>query len=259
MSKKKTVESSLGVHVPEAVAFHIDEVLKTLPKDKRYEYRRKGAVASAVEVVADEPRTEISKITTSVMDRDFEIVLPEGIDLTQYRLNPIVLLGHDQDKPIGKAAWIKPEGESITAKTVYTKRPKDYATDWLPDYAWAMVQADVLRGKSIGFLPLEILDPTPEQLAVNPALQSVITRSLLLEYSVVAVPSNPLALVDAIGKGLGMPDWTIEFTGRSIHKKKPVAKKPDYSKYADEVDAIKLDPERIAELALKSLLEKWDV
>lgn len=249
--RKKTVESSLGVHVPEQVARHIDGVLKTLPRDSRYEYRRKGSIASTIEVVGE--RTDVSKITTNVMDRDFEIVVPEGIDRSQYDLNRIVLFGHDQNKPVGKALWVRHEGNGLSAKTVYTKRPKDYVGEWLPDFAWAMVQAEVLKGRSIGFLPLEVTDSTEEERAVNPGLKQVIRKSLLLEFSLVSVPSNPLALVDAIGKGLAMSHWKMEFTGTNVKRKRAERQ------MVEALERIRLDPNRVTELAIKSLLEKWEV
>jgi phage head maturation protease len=255
--KKKTVESSLGIKVPEPVARHIDSVLKTLPTDKRYEYRRKGSVASSTEVVGE--RTDVSRITTSLMDRDFEIVLPEGIERTQYDINPIVLFGHDQNKPIGKALWVKPDGNGLIAKTQYTSRPKDFVGEWLPDFAWAMVQAEVLRGRSIGFLPLEVREPTEDELAINPELQQVISRSLLLEFSLVSVPSNPLALVESIGKGIGLDHWKIEFPGKQVRKAKTPKAVNRERVLANALDGIELDSKKITDLAMKRLAEKWEI
>lgn len=259
--KKKTVESSLGIRTTEETARHIDDVLKTLPKEKRYEYRRKGNVPANPEIAPAE-RTDVSRVTTKAMDRDFEIVSPDGIDLEQYRLNPVVLWGHDQDRPIGKALWIKPDGEGVLAKSQYTTRPDKYLGEWLPDFVFSMIQADVLRGKSIGFLPLEIRDPTPEELALYPSLQMVISRSLLLEYSVVSVPSNPAALVETVSKGLHLDHWHFKVLGKLQPKKtvKPVKKVVNHGKdMAEALDRMKLDPDHIAELAVKRLVEKWEV
>jgi hypothetical protein len=189
--------------------------------------------------------------------------MPDGIALESYRLNPIVLFGHNQEKPIGKALWIKPQDGGLLAKTEYPERPSKFEGEWLPDLVFSMVVENVLRGKSIGFLPLEIREPTEEEKEANPGLQQVIARSLLLEYSVVSVPSNPLALVEAIGKGKTLPNWQLEFPGRNVKRKKPVAtKKPrthHAEKMAEALDKINLDPARITELAVKRLAARWEV
>src|SRR6266545_5196287 len=131
------------------------------------------------------------------MDRDRDIVVPEGIELDDFRRNPIVLYGHNRDAPVGKCLWVKPDARGLVAKTLYTARPKNYVGEWLPDFVYSMVAADVLRGKSITFIPTEVRDPEAAELAEFPDTQCVITRAMLIEYSVVSVPCNPLALVEA--------------------------------------------------------------
>lgn len=259
MRTKKTVEcASVPVRVTEDTARYLDDITKDLPKTDQYKFRRKDGVATTNEV-SDSERTDVSFVTTAAMDRDCEIVQPDGIDLTQYRLNPIVLWGHDQDRPVGKALWIDVFPEGVKAKTYYLPRSSKYVGEWLPDFVFDMVKGGVLKGKSIGFLPLEIVDPTPEQVAVNPALQMVITRSLLLEYSVVSVPSNPLAVVEAVSKGVGLDHWNWKVIGTT---KKPVAGKAKpklYGPMSSLVDAVKLDANAIEKMAIEHLLRRWDV
>lgn len=251
--KKKLVESSLGIKTTEPTARKLDELIKTLPKNCTF--RRRSAVGPVE--LSSAQRTDVSFITTRAMDRDREIVLPEGIELEDYRANPIVLFGHDQNKPVGKCLWVKATPEGLTAKTRYAERPKNYAGEWQPDFVFEMVKADVLRGKSIGFLPLEMRDPTAEELAEYPDCQNVITRSLLLEYSVVSVPSNPNALVEVVGKGIGWEHWGLKVLGHVKAKQpKPERKAAAFTK----ADYRKLtpNPERIAEAAVKNLLRRWD-
>lgn len=254
--KRKTVEGPFGVKMTEDTARKVEALVKELPKDSAYRYRRKGVVPSDTEVQAVE-RVDVSKVTTRAMDRDFEVVDPAGIDLEQYRLNPIVLFGHDQDRPVGKALWIKPDSDGVVAKTQYISRPENYQGEWLPDFVFSMVQADVLKGKSIGFLPLEVRDPTEEEITQYPELRAVITRSLLLEYSVVSVPSNPAALVESIGKGQGLEHWGYKVVGRVKKPVKPKAKV--YQPMAEKLAEVKLDPERVADLAVANLLKRWEV
>ena len=95
---------------------------------------------------------------------------------------------------------------------------------------------DLLRGKSIGFLPLEMREPDADESALYPQVNRVITKSLLVEYSVVAVPSNPLALVEAINKGLTDLDrMGIEVVGRVKPKAKRKPAQVDFKAVAEQV------------------------
>ncbi|MHC4506617.1 MAG: hypothetical protein ACYTFI_25275, partial [Planctomycetota bacterium] len=48
-------------------------------------------------------RAVIAKISTVAVDRDGDVMLPSGADLSDYKKNPVVMFGHDQGAiPIGK-------------------------------------------------------------------------------------------------------------------------------------------------------------
>jgi HK97 family phage prohead protease len=255
--KRKLVESPLGIKTTEETARKLDAILKDLPKEKAYEFRRKGMADTQVQ--AGEQRVDVSRVSTRRMDRDFEIVEPSGIELDDYRLNPIVLFGHDHDRPVGKALWVKADQDGLIAKTQYVTRPDGYQGEWLPDFVWGMVQQNVLTGKSIGFLPLEVREPEPAEVGAQPSLQAVITRSLLLEYSVVSVPANPAALVESIGKGMDLSAWNFKVLGK-VRKPKPASPQIDHMKVAtDRLAEVRLDPARIAEMALERLAKRWEV
>lgn len=199
--KRKLVTGPLGLKLTDDQAKSLDALLKTLPKECQT-IKRKGVVAST-ELVKGE-RSDISWITTDSVDRDNEVVVPEGIDLEHYKKNPIVLWGHDDTKPIGKAIWIKHEGQGLKAKTQYATRPNNHTGDWIPDTVFALVQQGILKGRSIGFLPLEYAPPTEEHIKARPEwknARAIIPRSLMYEYSVVSVPANQDALVEAVSKG----------------------------------------------------------
>ncbi len=246
--KIKVVTSSLGCKTSESMARRIDELLPTIPN----ELRRLATKSSTKSTEVGEDRTDISTITTSHPDRDLEMVLPDGIQLDSYRANPIVLFGHNQDTPCGKCLWIKPTGDGLSAKTKYPARPAEYQGEWIPDFVYGMVAAEVLKGKSIGFLPLEIRDPEPEELALFPDVQRVITKSLLCEYSCVAIPCNPQALVEAINKGLTSLDkWGYTKVGRVKKVKNKVYKQP-VVKLAD------YDINKIVDEVIKSIHARWE-
>ena len=68
----------------------------------------------------------------------------------------------------------------------------------------ALVQAGLLQGKSIGFLPTKVHIPDEKEVSQNnwtDDVALVIDEWLLLEYACVFLPANQDALVEAVSKG----------------------------------------------------------
>jgi hypothetical protein len=128
MSKKKVLtEGPLGFPMPDSLAKSLEQLMKTLPKDSAYSYRHAKSVPLTVELVKGE-RADISLVSSDSIDRDNEVVLPKGMNLTYFQKNPIVTLAHKYDElPVGKAQWIRQVEGGIKAKTIYAAKP----TDWL--------------------------------------------------------------------------------------------------------------------------------
>src|SRR5262249_17052098 len=111
--------------------------------------------------------------------------------------------------PVGRSLWRKQvkDGDvrGIKAKTVYPGRPASWpeSDPWPPDKVLALVQAGMLQGKSIGFLPLKVHGPTDRAVEQNgwQECRLVIDEWLLLEYACVFLPANQNALVEAVSKG----------------------------------------------------------
>ena len=82
----------------------VPDILATRPKlaaslkaagiDGDVDYVRKGIVPSDMEFNKKE-RSVIATISTLAVDRDGEVVLPEGMDNTHFKLNPVVTFGHN--------------------------------------------------------------------------------------------------------------------------------------------------------------------
>ena len=155
------------------------------------EFIRKGILAGDVQFDEGE-RAAVSYITTRDIDRDGEIVDPNGADLEAYRKNPVVLFGHDYSSlPVGKNIWIKQDDRGLIAKTVYANHEfaqtvYNYRKDGFP------------LAQSIGFIPLE-WDDNPGDVK---GCRRRYRKWALLEYSDVAVPANPEAIGIAVSKGL---------------------------------------------------------
>ena len=166
-----------------------------------------------VSEIREAERTDVSLVTTASVDRDFEVVVPSGLDWSQYRKNMVVPFAHTYDAlPVGKALWVRrkkdddPTKDGFLAATRYVKKPETWTGDWFPDAVWAMIVDRTIRGKSIGFIPTEVSAPDAKELEKRPELTNVrwmIRKAIVLEYSVAPVQSNPEAIVTAVSKSGG--------------------------------------------------------
>src|SRR5437016_3863268 len=160
-----TTEGPLGFPVTERQAFALDAILKALPQDELFHYRKAQLAQGASEVLPGE-RSDVSWISTEDPDRTREVVLARGMNDSQYKLNPIVTMQHAYSMPpVGRSLWRKVvrdgKQQGVKAKTQYPARPDSWPGDaaWPADIALSLVQADLLRGKSIGFLPTKVHTP----------------------------------------------------------------------------------------------------
>lgn len=147
-------------------------------------------------------------ISTDAVDRDGEVVVPDGCVRTHYEANPVLLWMHDPEKPIGtgaKGATVRRKGNGLSMRYAIPERPDGYDGDWFPGYAAALVAAGVLRTVSIRFQPLPggTRQPTQKDLTqYGPDVQRVFSKWELLEVSLVSIPANPEAMVEAVTKGM---------------------------------------------------------
>lgn len=164
--------------------------------------------------IDDEKRTITSIISTADVDRDGDVLRPDGLDEKAYRRHPIVLFGHRyHELPIGRNEWIKVEGKRVLAKTVYV--PGDINAQ--AERIFQFRKQGFPLAQSIGFIAdlavwageegfeaeLDDLEARGWLAKKDRSLvRRVIKKWTLYEYSDVVVPANPEAVALAVGKGL---------------------------------------------------------
>jgi len=142
-------------------------------------------------------------ITTRDKDRDGDIVEPQGVKLTNFRKNPVVLLAHDyRGLPIAKAEKLEKTEESIKAKVVFP----DEGTYPIADTVYNLYKNKFMKAWSIGFIPLKIedIDADDEEGKETRSGGRRFKSIELLEFSACSVPANPHALSNMIDKGIDL-------------------------------------------------------
>ena len=130
-----------------------------------------------------------------IVDREGDSVDPEGWDLENFKMNPQLLWGHNVREyraPIGKVERIWFEGEGNRKRLMF--QPKFDLKDTFAAELYRKVKDGFLNAFSVGFIPLE-------------RNGSTITKSELLEISLVAVPANPRARVVLREAGIKSLEW----------------------------------------------------
>jgi len=124
-----------------------------------------------------------------------------GIDLTRFVRNPIVLMGHDSDKPVGLAT-VRIDGNRLMADVTFVDRPEGHdAAD--------QVAKRMIRGMSVGYIPDmasrriigegETWEMSSGTVVQGPA--EIIQRWTLSEVSLVTQPANADALLQEMSVG----------------------------------------------------------
>lgn len=209
-------------HLPESVSEGIRE--KCDENERKIEdCDVKRARAKAPKIDLEEgSRTALQYVSTRHLDRDKEIVVPSGIDLTEFRKAPQVLLNHDMSQPpIGSDESINADDFGLLALT-------KYATTDRGDEVFRLKQEGHMMTSSIGFIPLAATLPGhadfektinrlsaswPELKRQKEKIRRIITKSLLFEHSDVSVPANPNALTLAVSKGLKVSPYMLNAMG----------------------------------------------
>jgi hypothetical protein len=174
--------------------------------------------------VDEAERSVVHFITTDAVDREKEVVLPDGLDFSEFRQNSIVPWAHQYDKPaVAKSLWVRREDNGWLAKTVFAPTPRG-------EECWQLAKGEFCKAWSIGFIADKSLSgsPTQKELSEHPAWKSadrIHRKAKVIEYSFCNVGMNPEALTRALeAKTLHLsPEFALEL-GIDQPKVQPPAK-----------------------------------
>ncbi len=140
-----------------------------------------------IKALDDEQRVITGVATTPSPDRVGDVVEPMGVEFK----NPLPLLWqHEHDKPVGTVQFDQPTEKGIT----FTARLADVKDEGKLkdriDEAWQSLKANLVRGVSIGFRPIEYswLD--------DGGIRFI--KSEVFELSLVTIPANAEATINTI-------------------------------------------------------------
>lgn len=155
----------------------------------------KSATVSTKMAFDVEGKLEISGVANEkTTDRMNEILEPTGVQVNAYLQNAVLLWQHMHGEPIGLVSSLRVE-ESGVHFDAWIGDPKAAPLTRRQIEARSLVAQKIIKAVSVGFIPLEIKQPTFDNngAMVDPAL---IERWEMLELSLVSVPCNPGALFD---------------------------------------------------------------
>ncbi|NWG72719.1 MAG: HK97 family phage prohead protease [Parvularculaceae bacterium] len=159
---------------------------------------------SRVLALDEEARTVRHVVSTARMDRNNRIVEPAGWSLTNFREAPRVLANHDYtiEAVIGRAIDTKVEGNALVSTT-------QFDTEGLGNVAFRLVQSGLVNSWSVGWISLKShrFGEVEDCAVCASALKKVewgrhFVKQDLLEYSLVAIPANPDAVMGLQTAGL---------------------------------------------------------
>jgi HK97 family phage prohead protease len=137
------------------------------------------------------PRQVQAVISTEAVDREHDRIMLSGLDLTNYKRNPVVLFAHDyKQPPVGVCKEIGLVSGQLRAVCEFTEPGVNPTADLI----CALVKGGQLSATSIGFRSTASL--------MNEFGGYDYVQAELLEWSFVPVPANAECLVIARSAGL---------------------------------------------------------
>lgn len=161
------------------------------------EVRSAVRLAPNAEIKAAEGRTVTFVFSDASVDRYGDTIDQRGWVLDKYRSNPVVLFGHNDKSVanvIGKALNVRIEGGALMGDIEFAPA----AANPDAEIVYQLVKGGYLNSVSVGFQPIEWALSKDKSRAGGVDFK----KQELLEISVVPVPANANALVQAKAAGI---------------------------------------------------------
>jgi HK97 family phage prohead protease len=145
-------------------------------------------------------RTLTFTISTGAVDRDQDMIDVKGWQTDHFARNPVVLWAHRADElPIGKAVDFGRDDRRLYSAVEFLPGGYGDASE-LADTVYRMAADGYLNATSVGFRPLAWDFTDDETRGADTWMPGIdFHQQELVELSIVCVPSNPEALIDAAG------------------------------------------------------------
>ncbi len=151
----------------------------------------KKVFTSEIKAIDEKENTLTAYISTNTVDRMKEVLDPAGVDVSNFRKNPVVLWAHNYDQPpIGKALWVKRDGQGILSKV-------KFASTEFAQEIFQLYKEGFLKAFSVGFIPKETVDGDGEKTP-----RRTYKKGELLKYRGVPVRANHEAVALEKEKGI---------------------------------------------------------
>lgn len=214
MKSKIKLTQEFICKLPSEVQDHLAEQLKEVEDVDNLHIHRKSITDDPKVMDAEESdkRITLGYHSTRTLDRDYDIIVPDGMKLDLFRKNPVLLFSHNwSEPPIGKLFDVQSDGFGLRGLSEYADT--EFATE-----IWKLVKGGFLRTHSIGFIPTKWISKGDTNFngMIERALRewpefdpdtaektrNFVTEGVLLESSVVPIPSNVDSLIQEVtGKG----------------------------------------------------------
>lgn len=170
-------------------------------------------------VVGIEDDRIVAKITTASVDRDGEVLIPQGMNAKEYEKNPVLFYNHDYANPIGTVKRLKRTNDAVIGELKFAKRPDNYQGDFFPQFVETLVKQGIIKGVSVGFVAEnggQRLASKADRSKFGDGIKKVFNKWKLLEVSIAPLPANQDALIEAVGKGYVSPMQVKAFCGFDV-------------------------------------------
>lgn len=154
----------------------------------------------SIKSIDEESKTITAIGSKETIDRDGDVVKLDGMDLKNFKRNPVVLWTHNAyDLPIGRAEKVWVDNKKLMFKIKFASAEENPKAE----YVYKLFKGGYLNAFSIGFRPDY---ETVTYKEVKGKQVRYINNSELFEISAVNIPANTAALIQSIDKAWNNDD-----------------------------------------------------